>query len=420
MSIFQRKDKDQDIELNTKNIALRTVLFVLALAVAVGAFAYGVAGMGHKDAGIYEVEAEPDESLPLYGGEMTLKYRFRGSSNEIRAQLNEVRSVYSAALKRAYIYFDARTAREGWTNLASLNEAPGQDVRLEPEVFAALLDAYELTKRQEGYNLFAGALYSAWLELLYLEEPETMDPLNDAQTRARLERVAAVVNDPGQFNLEIVDKDRCVVRFSYSDAVRDLLAEYELGQTALDLNVLRDAFELRYIAATLEERGWHEGYLTTHTGLALALSGYGEGEYCLYGRVENDAVSALKADSGAGSAFSQVRVFPYYEGEYGFYSVGEGAAEVRRHPYLTTTGAYPGALESSCVLAPDGDVVAARWENLRLNACATATEAETLARASARPIAWIVPGEEKTVHVNAAGEGILKPDADYGFRAANG
>ena len=151
----------------------------------------------------------------------------------------------------------------------------------------------------------------------------------------------------------------------------------------------------------------------------LTLSGFDEGEYCLYGRLGKDPVSAAKAKAEPGTAFSQMRVFPYYEGEYGFYSVGEGEAQVLRHPYLTADGAYPGASESSCVLAPDGDVVAARWENLRLGARATAEETASLAAASKRPAAWTLPGEEKTVHLNPTCVGLLAPDGDYGYRAAD-
>lgn len=409
--LFKReKDLPEDIELNTRHVVLRTALFVLALIVAVTAFAVGITGIGRKEPGLYAVEAAPDDALPLYGGEMTLQYYLTGTSAENRETLKLLKEAYSMALKRAYILFDAKTEYGGWTNLATLNARPGETVELDGALFAALTDAYERTVRDEGYNVFAGPLYAAWEEVLYLEEPEPFDPLNNAETEEKLTRLAAAVNDPGNFRFEVVDASRRAVRFEYSDAVRALLEEYELPQTVLDLNILRDAYELRYVADALESESWNEGYLTTPSGMALSLSRGGAGEYRLYGSLPRGPLGAAKADAAPGSAFSQVRVFPNYEGEYGFYTVERDGAEVRRYPYLTASGAYPGTLECSCVLAPDGDVVSARWENLRLSACADEKEAELLAAASARPIAWILPDGGTTFQTNAAGADVYEHD----------
>ena len=409
--------KDTDIQLNEKNVPLRTAGFLLALAIAVTAFTAAISSIGKKDPGLYAVDASPDENLPLYATDVTLTYYFTGESDEIRVAMNTIRPIYSAALRQAYLLLDAHQTYEGTTNLASLNAAPGEPVTVGKELLGILNDAYARTCEQRGYNMFAGALYAEWESILILEDPETFDPVRNEEERTRLARLAAMTNDLGNFGYTVVDAEAGTVRIDVSPEYRALLRELEIDAPVLDLNVLRDAYELRMIGDALAAEGWRNGYLSANSGAVLALPDYSAGSYCLYDRTEKSTVPAVTIPAPGGSAFSQFRAFAYSDGEYEFYRIADGEREYWRHPYLPSSGEYSEWIASSCVFAEDGDVVEACYDNLLLFSCPDRAAAAAFAQGECPyAVGYLLRTEEPVVWVNARGMAQMTAVSEYGYR----
>ena len=270
---------DHDIELNTRNVKARTVAFLVALALAVAAFAVGITSLSRKSPGYYDVEANTDDETILYAKTVRLRYYFADGKADIRSTLRELQTVYPGALKEFSRMLDAETTFPGVINPAMLNSNPGKEMTVSAELLAVLTDAYEKTCEQQGYNMFAGPLYAVWDTLLYLEEPQSFDPAVNASEQERIRRIAAVVNDLDNFRFEVVDAVKHIVRFDYSDTVRRMLEEEELGDRILDLNLLREAYLLRLIGDRLEQRGFSDGYLSTTDGQVLCLSGELPGDW---------------------------------------------------------------------------------------------------------------------------------------------
>ena len=55
-----------EIKISDRHVVLRTVAFVLALLLAVGAIAFGVSQLSRKAPGWYDVEAAGDDETVLY------------------------------------------------------------------------------------------------------------------------------------------------------------------------------------------------------------------------------------------------------------------------------------------------------------------------------------------------------------------
>ena len=411
--------KDTEIQLNEKNITLRLIAFAAAFLVAVVAFTHGLTNLGSKGAGLQTVDALPDEETPLYAANVTLTYAFTGSASENREQMNLLKRAYSSILKRSYILLDAEQSYENYVNLATLNAASGQAVDVGEELFGILTDACVKTGEGRGYNMFAGALYAEWNSILILDEPEDFDPLNNAEERTRIARLAEMTNDLSHFRLEVVDASRHTVRLDVSGDYRALLNEYELDAPVVDLNLLHDAYELQLIADALAAQGYENGYLTSSSGLTLALPGYASGEYCLYGLDGEEITPAATAAVEAGSAFSQFRSFAHYAGEYSFYTVSDGGRSYFRHPYLPAFGDYPNVIASSCALSGKGNAVGACYANICLGGCRSAADAaEFVQSVTDIAIGYTLQDEqEKTVYANAEGIKQLTA-ADYGYRVA--
>lgn len=411
-----------DIEVSDKHIKLRIVAFVLALVIGVGAIGYGISLMGAKTPTYYDVEVTGEQEVVRLGRGFRFRHRFTGSFFAIRAEKQKLQETYTESLKRWARLLDPEERQRGLVNLAALNQSVGVDMTVERDLFDILRDAWERTRRGEGYNVFAGALYEEWNSILILSDPQDFDPLGNEDERARLETLAALYSDPARFAL-VFDEEKSTVRLEADPAALETLEELELAGRVLDLNLLRDAYLLSGVAADLEAEGYTNGYLVAGSGLTVSLSGNEGAEYQLFAlNAQGEPVSAALAPVTGGSVFSSLRAFGMTEREeetvYGYYTVEDAGGEtVYRHPNLPATGRDAGLLTASCVLGTDPAEVC--YQNLRLWFAETPEALNAVGAALPDGAAWTLRGEAGTLHRNAAAEGLgLVPDGDYGWTDA--
>lgn len=409
------REKDREnIRVSGKHVALRVVLFAAALLIAIGAFTYGIMGLGRKSPGYYRVEVTEDEELIRLNGRVNFQYLFSGSNAEISADLRQLQGVYGAALRRCSRLLDASNTYTGVINPAELNANLGRDMTLSEELFEVLTDAYEKTREGRGYSLFAGPLYAEWNSILILEDPEPFDPARNADEAARLERLAALVGDASNFEFTVVDAEKHTVRFDVSEDVLACMRELELECPILDLNLLHDAYLLRLIARDLERLGYSNGFLAAGSGVTLSLSGHSGGEYSLLGFDGKFREDAAAFPLEANSACSLRCAFAPEEGSYGYYALDTDGGALLRHPSVPASGQYPDVLLSCAVRCADGDPVRAAYESLRLFACTDRAAVEVCAGGFSDAAAWTLQGEGQRVFSNAAAKPLLR-DGGYGW-----
>ena len=381
--------RNDELEVNDKHLPLRIIGFALAFIVAVSAFAVAVTSLGHKETGYYEITAPADDETPRYASGLSFLYYLEGSSSQIKRELTQLQTDYGSALKRSYMLLDAENRYEGLNNLASLNQSPGQALELDDRLFAVLQDAAARSARQEGYSLYAGPLYAEWNSILWAFEPRDYDPLFNEEEAGRLQALAEAVNSPGAIQLTVTDEEKRMLRLDVAPDTLALLREKERETVILDLNLLHDAYLLRLTAEILAQQGYTRGYLSTDSGLTLSLSGHSGGAYALYGlNGAGEILPAATAEAAPGSACSQLRAFPYEEGEIGYYSVESGGRSYLRHPNVPAAGEYANALLSSAVLSEYGDVVEACYQNLVLFSLPDGAAVEQTVAARGLNAAW--------------------------------
>ena len=245
----------EEIEVSGKHLKLRIAAFVLAVIVGVSAFAVAFRQMANREPGYYEITATRDETAPLYPNGVSLYCYFSGTSSVIKEKLMRSEALYSESLARIYRLLEPRQTFDGYVNLATLNQRPGEAVALPAELFEVLMD---VQARAEGLLSvpFDGALRGIWQELLYLSEPQAFDPLRDEGQRDRMEAVKAALSSPDAIRLEVVDPSTYTVRLEVSDALSAVLREYEVEAPLVDLGPLREAYTLRYVGNRLVKEGF--------------------------------------------------------------------------------------------------------------------------------------------------------------------
>ena len=359
-----------------KKTIVRLIVFLLAAVIAVGSITMGVTGLLHRDSGYYDVDYTPEGKATLYGSGVHLKYYADGGSSDIRLKINEVQKAYTDALLYIYRLLDETNTYESFVNIASLNAAPGEWLPIDENLNAALKGALEYTARNQGYSVFAGAVWQEWQTLLYLDEPQEKDPANDSEEADILRRLAEFLADPASFHLELADGK---ARLTVSEAYQNWARENEIDAPVLDLNLMKEAYLLQYVADTMTRQGYTAGYLYTDSGLSAALNLNGEMSYRLYRVKDGAPVEAGETKLPSPSAFCQFCAVPLNSEKYGYYTVTRDGSTLYRHPHfdcrtgevhqLLMTAALGGRLDRLPDLA---------YTMTALTACATRREADAL------------------------------------------
>lgn len=371
--------KEQNYTLSTKHFKLRMIAFILFLIVAVGAFGYGFSNMGKMEPGYYEITESADEEALLYGNGITLTCSFTGESAAIKEEKKRVEAVYSAALNRAYKLLDAYNLYDGYQNIATLNENVGQDVEVSDELYAILKDAYGKTLERQGYNMFAGAFYAHWNEILILEEPSEFDPLLQEEEAGRLSALADRMNAKDTFSLTFSEDGTNRVRLEVSRDYRNFCRENEEKEVYIDLNLLHDAYVIEIVVSALENAGYSDGFLTTDSGLSVSLSGLRGGEYSFYSMKENAVSSVLTIAAGQGCVFSEFRSFALSPDEDCFYTLEKEEKLYYRSPYvMADEEGFHNLVLSSCVVGDEKSISGAVYLNIRIHSARSLEQLEQL------------------------------------------
>ena len=406
----KKKEKTGDIEVSTKHLPLRIAAFAIAVIAAVGFITYGIVMIGHKSEGYETVEPDAIDSTVIYSGNLQLNYYFTGNSDEIKHKLNELKNRYGIVINRAYKLLDSRTEYDDFNNIHTINTSIGTAVKVIPELYDVLYDAYAKTLEQKGFNMFAGALYREWNSILVLDEPLEYDPLNNENEAERIKEISARVNDLNNFEL-IFDKDAQTVKLVVSGNYKAFVNEYELADAPIiDLNLLYDAYELKIISESLEKDGFDNGYFTSTNGLSLSLSAHdNEAVYDFLYVDDGTLSSAANAKMTKGSAMSRFRTNTASEKEYFYYTVEKDGKTYLRNPFITADGEFNDVILSSYTLSDTRSVVDVCYANIVLHAKKTAADAAAEAEnMSGICVAYILQADEKPVlYTNKAADGVI-------------
>lgn len=376
--------------------------FLLAMAVSVVAFSNAFLKMGMQDPGYYQIETETVEDALSYAQGYGFFYYLDGDSNTIKATGQTLKGIYSNKLARLYKLLDPVNTYDGFQNLATLNASLGQEVTINRELYEILSDAWAKTRENRGFNLFAGALNSAWNEILVLTDPEEFDPVLDPEMGARLSALAERTADLSQFALELKqDGEEYTCKVTVSQDYLNYLEANEHSKAILDLGRLKDGYILSQLRDAIEAEGYHNGYLTAQSGLILNLSKHsGSANYQIYGLTGEgpDKIAAIPAR--ANSAYCLARSFSLQDGELGYYTVTAEGVTYLRHPWFVADGSFPGALEMACAVADDGDIVSAAYACVTLFNCPDEAAVDAFAAGQSLQIACTLTRDPGALYCN--------------------
>lgn len=381
-----------------------TIGFLLAMAASIYFFSDAILSMGMKDPGYYQIETETVEDALTYAQGYSFVYYLDGDSNTIKATGQTLKGIHSTKLARMYKLLDCENTYDGFQNLATLNASFGQEVTINQELYQVLTDAWAKTQEGQGFNLFAGALNSAWNEILVLTEPEEFDPVVDPQMKSRLAKLAEMTAELSNFDLELkANGENYTCKVTVSSEYLAFLEENEHAKTVLDLGNLKDAYILDQLRDTIEAEGYCNGYLTAKSGMILNLSRHaGAANYQIYSLSDGLPVKSAVLPARANSAYCLARGFTLHDDDLGYYTVTAEGKTYARHPWFAADGSYPGVLDMACAVSESADPVAAAYACIGLFNCHSEEAAAELSSQNSLQIVYAISGEQGVLHGNAA------------------
>ena len=339
---------------------IRLVLFILAILIAVGSFTTWAIKLGHRESGYQTIVYENTHADVLYRTGISMIYWAEGNAADIRTLSNTVQRIYSDSLYRNFIQLDSAAVYEETENIAALNRRPGEEILIPDRLAGVLRDALERTAADEGYSVYAGALYDEWERLLYLDEPQNADPANSPEEAERISRIAGAVRPENGIRLTLSEgEDGTTACLTVPEEYRRLAEELEISAPVLDLNLLRDAYLMDLVAEDMKAAGYPDYVLFSKSGLALTA----RAKETLIVSVMKDGEAAATLSAAGPAASIRFAAGELRSDGYGAYTVNG----LKRHYWFDArTGGFRDTVDQA-VMAGPARAVDLAWEMVRLN-----------------------------------------------------
>lgn len=257
------KKPAEDVAVSEHRPRLRKILLIIALAVAVGAFAYGLLSWLNPESGWQPIEADTRGELSL-AGDFTLEYRLGLTGQGALAEKRAVTRLYSDALAECFRLFAPGAPADGETHgLSWLNAHPNEETVIPPALYQALERSLSA-----GRCLFMGPL-TEMSDALHASvddlEAAAYDPRLSDECAAFALEALGYIRDEEALGLELLGEGR--VRLRVSPECLAFGADWGVGRW-IDLHWLRNACAADVIAETLSAAGYPHFLLTSRDGFA--------------------------------------------------------------------------------------------------------------------------------------------------------
>lgn len=325
----------EQIRLSEERVKLRVVLFIVALLIAVGAFAYGINALFSSEPGMQEITALSTGKLNC-GDDFTFYYYLGAGEASATSEQKAVRSVYSQAAVDAYQLFSADAEFEDCKNLWYINQHINEEISVAPALYQALVFLEESGAR---YHYLAPVyeLHFSLFQCQYDQETAAYDPFANEELRSFCSETTLYTNDADQIRLELLGNNTVRLRIS-EDYLR--FADENGISCFVDLFWMKNAFIVDYIAGILVENGYTHGSLISRDGFIRHLGDMPGTEFA-FTLSHRDGVTVSDAETlrfSSAASLVYLRDYPLGDADAGNYYVFEDGTV--RFPYIDPADGY--------------------------------------------------------------------------------
>ena len=251
-------DPVQHIEISDEHKKLKTVIFVIAAAIAVFAFARFVIGFLNRDPGWTVIEVRHGSEAESYAKEYVLNYYVAESGSAYKAEVVALETAYTESLEEAKKVYD----------LGLLNGSPNENVKVSDELYSALKKLDDAGDRK----VFLAPLYSVYRQIFYSQsDDEAMkyDPFFSEEVSQKADELKTFIIGPEHIRFEFGDD--AAVTLCISEEYLEFAKENNIEKYA-DLYWMENALIVDYVSDAIINAGYRAGKFASYDGYSRSFS----------------------------------------------------------------------------------------------------------------------------------------------------
>ncbi|MBQ9325223.1 MAG: hypothetical protein IJ246_05575 [Clostridia bacterium] len=245
---------------------MRVMFFAIALAIAVGAFAFGIYHILHADSGWTVIEADKGSGLSC-ADDFVLQYKLGERNRSAATERKAIAAAYTRGCVLGWQLMTPHASIADTVNIWWLNHHPNETTQVHPMLYQAMEASLK-----SGPWLYLGPLYELADALMASESDEeaaAYDPRLDADSHAFREGVMEMILSGDAIALELLGND--TVRLNVSDEYLAFADNWGVTRF-IDFSWQKNAWITDWIADMLEEEGYTDYVLTCRQGFVRGCS----------------------------------------------------------------------------------------------------------------------------------------------------
>lgn len=258
------------LEVDEKNIKGRFIGVAVLLAIAFTALFVGLKGAFTTEPG-WKVMKSYAEGVS-YSEDFVFNYYLGAEGVNATTEQRAINQVYAKAMEDAYRIFTNQVLADGTHNIGYLNAHLNEEVEVEP----ALYRAFEILEQAGLRYIYLAPVYVEYNGVFLATsdgDAALSDPMRSEEQAEYVRMAAAYAADPAMVSLELLGGNNVILRVS--EEYQIFLDTYEID-AVLDLNWMTNAFVADFVADTLIQAGFDNGYLASFDGFTRNLGGVDE------------------------------------------------------------------------------------------------------------------------------------------------
>ena len=276
------------IELSENHFHIRLIAVILLIALAAGAFVYGIYSYFHVDKGWTSITAESSSDINC-SDDFVFLYNLGGGKNSAADDLNQITEIYTDATVNAYRQFNTNEDFDGVKNIHYINNHPNEIIQVD----SVLYNAFSTLNEYGNRYIFLAPLFEQYENMYYCTddgETKGYDPIQNDDIRKYFDEILAYANSSNDISIELLGENK--IRLNVSEGYISYAKENQTDRF-VDFYWMKNAFIVDYIADLLKDKGLTYGSISSYDGFVRNLDDSGESyTFNIYDRVDNRVYGA--------------------------------------------------------------------------------------------------------------------------------
>ncbi|MGM9968781.1 MAG: hypothetical protein ACI35S_00125 [Anaeroplasma sp.] len=318
----------EKIELNERHIKFRFILFIICFLVVIASIIVIIISFTKSDNGWSEIISTSnincDEDFEFY-------YNLGRTNESATSENKAISDIYTLNLEKTYILFDSYNEYPKYKNVFYIN----QNVNTEIEVDSILYDSLKKVLECNEKLLYMGPIYELYDNVILAindDSAKYSDPVYSNNSLEIINKIRSYINGEDIKLLLLGDNK---IKLSISSEYLNYLTELEFTKI-ISFGWLKNAFIIDYVANSLIDAGYTNGYLATYDGFFINLSNDSNFKLNILENYNDVPCVAAQITFNSPMSVVQYRSYMYYRSDLNrYYKYSDGTY---RHYYIDEDG----------------------------------------------------------------------------------